>query len=436
MADGSDNDSFESRVGSALDKIDEASKKLESSIKQKLDRRKSEKESVAIEIDHDDEQSDQGSTLSKAREGMGNVGSRISTTVEKANISGKATGIGNSAKGAGGAIYSVLRRVGSYLPYIIPATVVFQTSLWLAYLSEGSVSHDIVGPIADGLSESGRNIAILVSIFGAIGAYLISSTFDSSLDFGEFSIMVDVADVMVVILALSSVLYLLKKFQSLYYLAVVFIGSFAVRVIDVQGLSYDWSSVISMTIGLVGFFSVLSLPLYRERVIRRKEDSEIDTSLLIDSVDDSAESSYLDTRVGDLGSYMEQAPVTKPRRPSRRSEYELYEWVLLLANLILWPSVVIISVILGSGTEVAGDTYNLDENYLMLLGPLMLTLFFFFMLYKMDANARDGSLYAAEKQSYLDEMDKYLEARTAYLELVTLQAQNKKQEILDGSSEE
>ncbi|GIT11048.1 MAG: hypothetical protein CM1200mP32_05410 [Methanobacteriota archaeon] len=31
---------------------------------------------------------------------------------------------------------------------------------------------------------------------------------------------------------------------------------------------------------------------------------------------------------------------------------------------------------------------------------------------------------------------KYLEARTAYLELVTLQAQNKKQEILDGSSEE
>ena len=436
MADGSDNDSFESRVGGALDKIDEASKKLESSIKQKLDRRKSEKESVANEIDHDDEQSDQGSTLSKAREGMGNVGSRISTTVEKANISGKATGIGNSAKGAGSAIYSVLKRVGSYLPYIIPATVIFQTALWLAYLSEGSVSHDIVGPMADGLSESGRNIAILVSIFGAIGAYLISSTFDSSLDFGEFSIMVDVADVMVVILALSSVLYLLKKFQSLYYLAVVFIGSFAVRVIDVQGLSYDWSSVISMTIGLVGFFSVLSLPLYRERAIRRKEDSEIDTSLLIDSVDDSAESSYLDTRVVELGSYMEQAPVTKPRRPSRRSEYELYEWVLLLANLILWPSVVIISVILGSGTEVAGDTYNLDENYLMLLGPLMLTLFFFFMLYKMDANARDGSLYAAEKQSYLDEMDKYLEARTAYLELVTLQAQNKKQEILDGSSEE
>ena len=186
MADGSDNDSFESRVGSALDKIDEASKKLESSIKQKLDSRGSEKESAAKEINHDDEQSNQGSTLSKAREGMSNIGSRISTTVEKADISDKATGIGNSAKGVGSAIYSVLKRVGSFLPYIIPATVIFQTALWLAYLSEGSVSHDIVGPIADGLSESGRNIAILISIFGAIGAYLLSSTFDSGLDFGEF----------------------------------------------------------------------------------------------------------------------------------------------------------------------------------------------------------------------------------------------------------
>jgi hypothetical protein len=133
---------------------------------------------------------------------------------------------------------------------------------------------------------------------------------------------------------------------------------------------------------------------------------------------------------------MEQAPVTKPRRPTRRSEYELYEWVLLLANLILWPSVVIISIILGSGTEVNGSTYNLDDNYLMLLGPLVLTLFFFTILYKMDANARDGSLYAAEKQSYLDEMKKYLEARTAYLELVTLQAELKKQQIVEDSSEE
>ena len=93
-------------------------------------------------------------------------------------------------------------------------------------------------------------------------------------------------------------------------------------------------------------------------------------------------------------------------------------------------------MILGSGGEVYGNSYNLDENFLMLVGPLFLTLFFFAILIKMDKNARDGSLYAAEKQSYLEEMEKYLKARTAYLELVTLQAESKKQEIVEGGSEE
>ena len=108
----------------------------------------------------------------------------------------------------------------------------------------------------------------------------------------------------------------------------------------------------------------------------------------------------------------------------------------LIPFLILWPAVFIISLILGSGVEVYGNSYNMDENYLMLVGPLFLTLFFFGILFKMDKNARDGSLYAAEKQSYLEEMEKYLKARTAYLELVTLQAESKKQEIVEGGSEE
>nr|AIF24856.1 hypothetical protein [uncultured marine group II/III euryarchaeote SAT1000_40_G03] len=290
--------------------------------------------------------------------------------------------------------------------------------------------------MVDGFGEAGRGIATLISIFGAIGAYLILLDFDSHRAFDAFSLNSDIVDVMVVLLVLSSVLYLLKKFQSLYYLSLVFIGSFVLRMVDVEDYSYDWTVIVSSAVGLIGLFSAVSIPLYRDRAKSAKRDSEIDTSLLIDSVDDSAESSYLKAGVGSFDRYMEQAPVTKPRRPSRRSEYELYEWVLLLANLILWPSLVIISIILGSGTEVNGSTYNLDDNYLVLLVPLLVTMFFFFMLYKMDANARDGSLYAAEKQSYLDEMTKYLEARTSYLELVTLQAELKKQQIIGESSEE
>jgi hypothetical protein len=436
MADESDNGSFESRLGRALDSIDEASRKLEDSIKEKLDRKKESKDSVSRDEKGVLESSNSESLLVRTRGGVGKIGSRVSSAVENANIPEKASGFGNWMKRAGQSIGSGLKSVGSYLPYIIPATVIFQTALWLAYLSEGSVSHDLVSSMVDGFGEAGRGIAILISIFGAIGAYLISLDFDSHRAFDAFSLNSDIVDVMVVFLVLSSVLYLLKKFQSLYYLSLVFIGSFVLRMVDVEDYSYDWTVIVSSAVGLIGLFSAVSIPLYRDRAKSAKRDSEIDTSLLIDSVDDSAESSYLNARVGRIDSFMEQAPVTKPRRPTRRSEYELYEWVLLLANLILWPSVVIISIILGSGTEVNGGTYNLDDNYLMLLGPLLLTLFFFTLLYKMDANARDGSLYAAEKQSYLDEMTKYLEARTSYLELVTLQAELKKQQIIGESSEE
>ena len=436
MADESDNGSFESRLGRALDSIDEASRKLEGSIKEKLDRKKESKDSVSRDEKGVLESSNSESLLVRTRRGVGKIGSRVSSAVENANIPEKASGFGNWMKRAGQSIGSGLKSVGSYLPYIIPATVIFQTALWLAYLSEVSVSHDLVSSMVEGLGETGQDVAILVSIFGLIGAKLISLDFDSNQAFDAFSLHSGVVDVMVVLLLLSSVLYLLKKFQSLYYLSLVFIGSFVLRMVDVGEYPYDWTVIVSSAVGLFGFFSAVSIPLYRDRVKGAKRDSEIDTSLLIDSVDGGTESSYLTTHVDELGSHMEQAPVTKPRRPTRRSEYELYEWVLLLANLILWPSVVIISIILGSGTEVNGSTYNLDDNYLMLLGPLVLTLFFFTILYKMDANARDGSLYAAEKQSYLDEMKKYLEARTSYLELVTLQAELKKQQIIGDSSEE
>ena len=227
----------------------------------------------------------------------------------------------------------------------------------------------------------------------------------------------------------------MKKIQSLYILIFVFLFSFILRLIEVEDFSYDWLIFSSIIISSIILTSLLSIPLSRYRYKKQLRESIIDISVISDK-SQSAEASYRTPTPARIGSFMDQAPVTKPRRPSRRSEYELYEWVLLLANLILWPAVFIISLILGSGVEVYGNSYNMDENYLMLVGPLFLTLFFFGILFKMDKNARDGSLYAAEKQSYLEEMEKYLKARTAYLELVTLQAESKKQEIVEGGSEE
>ena len=103
---------------------------------------------------------------------------------------------------------------------------------------------------------------------------------------------------------------------------------------------------------------------------------------------------------------MENAPIQPPKRPSRRSEYELYEWVGLLASIMLWPTALVISMLIGSGYEIDGTALSMEENSIMLLGPVMMTAFFFLMQYRMDSSARDGSLYAAQKQAYLDEMEK------------------------------
>ena len=332
-------------------------------------------------------------------------------------------------------VVSASRRVFSHLPYIIPATVILQMALWIGYLEEGTLSNSIVSQYADGIGEIGRSIVILASIFGIIGAYLVTMDLELGAD-GQI-LSTEVIDVMVILLIISSFLYLMKRFQSLYYLALVFIGSVILRFME-SGDNVSLALLALIMVGLLGFYSVISLVMINRRNDKpgKREEIYVDFQEFSGKTNDGPEYSNEHASEVWLEQTMDQAPVTKPTRPSRRSEYELYEWVLLLANLIMWPTVIILSIVIGSGDMIDGRSYNIEDNYLMLLGPLSLTLFFFIMLYRMDANARDGSLYAAEKKSYLSEMEKYLEARTAYLELVKLQAENKKMELVTKTSEE
>ena len=329
---------------------------------------------------------------------------------------------------------SKLKSLVFNIQYLIPALVIFQSAFWLAYLSEDSISNGFISTIVDGLGDVGVVILRIFSILGALVAYSLFSSFDSQQSFDTFSLHSTLVDLIFVLLIFSSILYLRKKFESLYILFFIYLLSFINRFLEVNDTSYDWLVMFLVILISMFLLSIVSIPLTRDKIIRDRKESRIDLSVLT-KASLLTEDSYRKPNVGISGSSMDQAPVTKPRRPSRRSEYELYEWVLLLANLILWPAVFFISIILGSGVEMYGNSYNMDENYLMLMGPLFLTLFFFGILFKMDKNARDGSLYAAEKQSYLEEMDKYLKARTAYLELVTLQAETKKQEIVSSSEE-
>ena len=418
MVEGQDIESSNSIFGNFLDSIDRFSKKIESSIHGNNDTTKVNNTPINI-VEKTDI----------------NTPKVESQTVKKEIVEDKSSEIIDFLENTGAKISSSFKRLFYNLQYIIPAIIIFQSALWIAYLSKDSVSNGFISTFVDGLGDLGENILRLFSFFGWIIASTISSSLDSQTSFGTFSLHHNVADLIFISLFISSILYVMKKIQSLYILIFVFLFSFILRLIEVEDFSYDWLIFSSIIISSIILTSLLSIPLSRYRYKKQLRESIIDISVISDK-SQSAEASYRTPTPARIGSFMDQAPVTKPRRPSRRSEYELYEWVLLLANLILWPAVFIISLILGSGVEVYGNSYNMDENYLMLVGPLFLTLLFFGILFKMDKNARAGSLYAAEKQSYLEEMEKYLKARTAYLELVTLQAESKKQEIVEGGSEE
>jgi uncharacterized membrane protein YeaQ/YmgE (transglycosylase-associated protein family) len=423
MADEQADSSSVSRVGRILDSIDSFSKNFEYS---------DEPQNLILENNRTIEDKIPESVNDEAEQVK--INPKFSTVVDNNTLDEKSAELIELFERIVRFSGSKLKSLVSNIQYLIPALVIFQSAFWLAYLSEDSISNGFISTIVDGLGDVGVVILRIFSILGALVAYSLFSSFDSQQSFDTFSLHSTLVDLIFVLLIFSSILYLRKKFESLYILFFIYLLSFINRLLEVNDTSYDWLVMFLVILISMFLLSIVSIPLSRDKIIRDRKESRIDLSVLT-KASLLTEDSYRKPNVGISGSSMDQAPVTKPRRPSRRSEYELYEWVLLLANLILWPAVFFISIILGSGVEMYGNSYNMDENYLMLMGPLFLTLFFFGILFKMDKNARDGSLYAAEKQSYLEEMDKYLKARTAYLELVTLQAETKKQEIVSSSEE-
>ncbi|MDG1553744.1 MAG: hypothetical protein P8Q96_02375 [Candidatus Thalassarchaeaceae archaeon] len=423
MADEQADSSSVSRVGRILDSIDSFSKNFEYS---------DEPQNLILENNRTIEDKIPESVNDEAEPVI--ISRKSSTVVDNNTLDEKSAELIELFERIVRFSGSKLKSLVFNIQYLIPALVIFQSAFWLAYLSEDSISNGFISTLVGEFGDVGVVLLRFFSILGGLVAYSLFSSFDSQQSFDTFSLHSTLVDLIFILLIFSSILYLRKKFESLYLLFFIYVLSFINRFLEVNDSSYDWLVMFLVILISMFLLSIVSVPLTRNKIIRDRKESRIDLSVL-KKTSLLTEDSYRKPNVGISGSSMDQAPVTKPRRPSRRSEYELYEWVLLLANLILWPAVFFISIILGSGVEMYGNSYNMDENYLMLMGPLFLTLFFFGILFKMDKNARDGSLYAAEKQSYLEEMDKYLKARTAYLELVTLQAETKKQEIVSSSEE-
>jgi len=434
MGQESKESELEKQLRETLDKFDNYSKEVANIVKNKYQKTKEKGKNITDSYNS-------AKTVNKTKETIKKINNRINKDIENINFHSKYEYIIRQFEKIGLKIKNFSNWALGFSPYLIPATIILQTAIWVSYLSEGTFSNEIVKVPIDEMGELSNLIWTVLTIFGAIIAYLLILEFDSS----EISLQpVDNSnafDLIVLLLLISSILYILKSSKSLYYLSVAFIGSFVIRLI-VNPYS-DFQSrtlVILLSSFLIGIYFAMSIPFIRSgHKDTKKSKLEVDFINLNEVIDEkitlSSEDSYHMGYVDGFDWTMENTPIQPPRRPSRRSEYELYEWVGLLANLILWPTTLAISLLIGSGIEVNGTSLNMEDNFTMLLGPGIMTCFFFFMQYKMDASARDGSLYAAQKQAYLDEMEKYVEAKKAYLELVTLQAQLKKEQLKNGTEE-
>ena len=423
--------SLEDKLKSSLDKIDKFSKKASESIKRKYDDTKK-------KFDSENKNSNLDELFIKAKDGASSLNSSIKSGVKNANIESKISWIKENLNLLGKKTISFSKYLLSVSPYLIPSIIIFQTGLWLAYLSEGTISNNIITIFVEEIGENSRFVIFLLSIYGYVICLFLLSEFNLNDDIFTFE-PISISpfyDIIVILLFVSSILYLMKSSKSLYYLSISFIGSLLIRLNTTENTENDILILILCIFGMLGIFGALSTTFLKnkfnsnsEPLLYHKESVDsIDVDYLLKF--NYSETSYPMPILDRPEWNMDNAPINPPKRPTRRSEYELYEWVGLLANIILWPTTLGISLLIGSGYEISGTPLSLEENYIMLIGPVLMTGFFFFMQYKMDSSARDGSLYAAQKQAYLDEMDKYVEAKKAYLELVTLQAQIRKEQLM------
>ena len=425
---------FETRLKDSLEKLDIASKKALETVKSGAKKTKK-------KVLETTENFDSGDILERTKAGLSDANEKFSSAVKKAEMQEKTNALKSFIKRLGSRVQKSTMWLISFTPYIIPSVIILQTAIWVAYLSDGTLSNEVISDLSNIMGEYQRLAWLAGSIFGAAIGFLIVANFDSTLDASHTLEISPAFDIVVIILVVSSILYLLKSSKSLYYLSLAFLGSIIIRIVETDPPNFNWLLIILCIISLFGSFSALSITFIRNRISGL--DSGISESVVFSDISEKSiilshehsEASYPKHSFDVIDWNMDSMPIAPPKRPTRRSEYELYEWVGLLANIILWPTTLGISMLIGSGTEINGTALTLEDNYIMLLGPAVMTVFFFMMQFRMDTSARDGSLYAAQKQAYLDEMEKYVEAKKAYLELFTIQAQVKKEKIIDGESE-
>ena len=327
----------------------------------------------------------------------------------------------------------VARAIVNHIQYTLTAYILFGSVVWISYSTEGTVGNDLLTDFCywSGFSDLGT---ALLFIWGyPLGAILTVPLQDSI-----SSDPVLAMNLTCILLFFSSLFYLLRikfaKILSLVGLSIPFFARIQYPLSEGAKLA-DFQIPETLT---VAFFTILFIFLLQ--LPRFGKKFKTPASLPLDTGSDSIPSitgDFLEFGLDknlwiDIEMTDPTEALPRPERPRGRSEYEMYEWVLLLVNILLWPVSILTTMIVGAQTEFMGmGPFDSDSHWLLLVGAWLPTFFFFFLLYRMDKAARDGQTYHMEKVAYQEAMTRYTEAKNAYFELLTLQAEVRKQEIRD-----
>ena len=333
----------------------------------------------------------------------------------------------------------ILKRISTafinHLQFTFPAIVLLSSVIWIGYFAEGT----LVNRTLEGFSDlTGISIVAISLIFfwGLIPGVIISFP----LFIGSESEFIGVLDFVSMMLIIASIGFFFRHRFAPYFAISAFgislIGRISIPITEGTSLSQIYPfELFSVVLFTLLFCFLFSLPRFKENTSRNVNSginlqSEIIEKEQIVTGEASKQTDDFFVLDWDMTDSTETLP--RPKRPRGRSEYEMYEWVLLLVNLVLWPVSIISTMVVGANTEFMGlGPFNFDENWLLLVGAWAPTGFFFYLLYRMDAAARDGQTYHMEKVAYQEAMTRYTEAKNTYFELLTLQAEVRKQEIKD-----
>ena len=323
----------------------------------------------------------------------------------------------------------------NHLQFTFPAIVLLSSVIWIGYFAEGTLVNQTLEVFAD---LTGISIAAIPLVFfwGLIPGAIISHPIFT----GSESDLVGVLDFVSLLLIISSFGFFYRvKFAPSFAisgLTISLIARFVIPISKDASISEIYPfELFSVVLFTLLFCFLLTLPRFKEKTFQNAtSEIKFDSDLFEKESRETGEASNQteDSFVFDWDMTEATETLPRPERPRGRSEYEMYEWVLLLVNLVLWPVSIISTMVVGANTEFMGmGPFNFDNNWLLLVGAWAPTSFFFYLLYRMDAAARDGQTYHMEKVAYQEAMTRYTEAKNTYFELLTLQAEVRKQEIKD-----